>query len=224
MDVLICLMYHDSQENMVVTWDYQDLVKLLFAFVAGGLVGFEREFRDKAAGLRTLILICVGSAVFTILAVKLDTGNISANVINGVGFIGAGVIMRDWGRVTGLTTASTVWLTAALGMTIGGGQYGLAVAVFVAATVVLWFLPQVEDWICLFREERNYEIVCAASNDAEPALRADFQKNGLAVRSFQQRKVGDKLHFFWRAIGRRQAHEQVIRHLVASEAVTEFRV
>ncbi|OQA28204.1 MAG: putative Mg(2+) transport ATPase [Verrucomicrobia bacterium ADurb.Bin345] len=207
-----------------MAWDYQDLLKLLFAFVAGGLVGFEREFRDKAAGLRTLILISVGSAVFTSLAIKLDTGNIAANVINGVGFLGAGVIMRDWGRVTGLTTASTVWLTAALGMTIGGGQYGLAVAVLGATMAVLWFLPQIEVWICLFREERNYEIVCAATNDAEPALRADFQKNGLAVRGFQQRKVGDKLHFFWRASGPRKAHEQVIRQLVSSEAVSEFRV
>ena len=205
-------------------WDYQDLLNLLVAFVAGGLVGFEREFRDKAAGLRTLILICVGSTVFTILAVKLDIGNIAANIINGVGFIGAGVIMRDWGRVTGLTTASTVWLTAALGMAIGNSHYDLAVALLAVSTAVLWLLPHVERWICLYREERNYEIVCALSGDAESVLRAEFARHGLTVHGFQQKKANDTMRFFWRAAGPRKAHGQFIRYLVANKSIIEFNV
>ncbi|HPG00712.1 MAG TPA: MgtC/SapB family protein [Kiritimatiellia bacterium] len=209
---------------MAMTWDYQDLLKLLFAFLAGGLVGFEREFRDKAAGLRTLILICVGSAVFTILAVKLETGNIAANIINGVGFIGAGVIMRDSGRVTGLTTAASVWLTAALGMAIGNGSYDLSVALLAVAAAVLWLLPHVERWICLYREERNYEIVCALSSDAESVLRAEFARHGLTVHGFQQRKANDTMRFLWRAGGPRKAHAQFIQHLVSDNAIVEFNV
>ena len=105
----------------------EDIIKLLLAVLTGGLIGAEREFRDKAAGFRTIILICVGAALFTMFSLRLggdkDPVRIAASVVSGVGFLGAGAILRSDGRIVGLTTASTIWLAAALGMGIGGGQY-----------------------------------------------------------------------------------------------------
>jgi putative Mg2+ transporter-C (MgtC) family protein len=98
----------------------EDVVKIILAVAAGGLIGLEREFRDKAAGFRTLIFICMGAALFTIFSARLagtnDPTRIAANIVSGVGFLGAGVILREGGRVIGLTTAATIWLTAALGI------------------------------------------------------------------------------------------------------------
>jgi putative Mg2+ transporter-C (MgtC) family protein len=211
-----------------VVFEQDEILKIIFSLVAGGLVGFEREFHDKPAGLRTLMFICFGSTVFTILSVKLADGRdptrIAANIISGIGFLGAGVILRDRGRVVGLTTAATIWFTAALGMVIGGGYYVLAVKILIAALVVLWFFPIIERWISIVREERNYEIVCTLSSEREPQLRTEFQRFGLQVSSFQQRKLGDSLHFYWRVSGSRSNHEKLIQHLISNPAIKEFNV
>src|SRR5512145_1503350 len=104
----------------------ENLIKLSMAVVVGGILGAEREFRDKAAGFRTLILITVGSTLFTIFSLGMDPGftrtRIAANIVTGIGFLGAGAIIREHGRVGGLTTAATIWLSAALGMGIGAGE------------------------------------------------------------------------------------------------------
>lgn len=96
----------------------EDLIKLGVAILVGGIIGAEREFRDKAAGFRTLILITVGSTLFTIFSLRMDPGfaqtRIAANIVTGIGFLGAGAIIREHGRVGGLTTAATIWLSAAL--------------------------------------------------------------------------------------------------------------
>lgn len=103
---------------------FENLIKLGMAVLVGGIVGAEREYRDKAAGFRTIILITVGSAMFTIFSMSMDPGftRIAANIVTGIGFLGAGAIVREHGRVGGLTTAATIWLAAALGMGIAGGE------------------------------------------------------------------------------------------------------
>ena len=102
-------------------------LKLLTAVLVGGLIGIEREYSSKAAGFRSITLICIGSTLFTILSQHLGSnGNadrIAANIITGIGFIGAGVVFKDGFSVTGITTASSIWATAALGMAIGSGDY-----------------------------------------------------------------------------------------------------
>ncbi len=137
----------------------EDIVKILIAVIAGGLIGIEREFREKAAGFRTIILICVGATLFTLFSSKLalngDPGRIAANIVSGVGFLGAGVILRSGGQVVGLTTASTIWLTAAIGMGIGAGEYILIGIVVVLALMVLWLFPRIERWIDNLRIERS---------------------------------------------------------------------
>lgn len=144
----------------------EEVVKLLLALLVGGLVGIERDVRDKAAGFRTLIFICVGSTLFTIFSFQIsssgsggDSARIAASIVSGVGFLGAGVILRQQGRVRGLTIASTIWLVAALGMGIGAGQYRFTLIATAVILVVLWLFPLIERGLEGIQLLRNYELV-----------------------------------------------------------------
>ena len=120
-----------------------DVLAIVLAVVLGAAVGLERELSGKAAGLRTNILICLGAALFTLISRQMAEGNggsitrIAAQVVTGVGFLGAGAIIQDRGGVHGLTTAATIWLVASIGMACGAGLYHLAVVTTVAAILVL---------------------------------------------------------------------------------------
>ena len=110
--------------------DSEIITKLIISIVIGIILGGEREYRNKSAGLRTIVLICLGSTVFAILSHaigdQLGGSRIAANVVTGIGFLGAGAIMREGLTISGLTTASTIWVAAALGLAIGLGFYALA--------------------------------------------------------------------------------------------------
>jgi len=120
-----------------------DLLSILLAIILGAVIGLEREFSGKAAGLRTNVLICLGAAVFTIISKQMVTGTdgsvarIAAQIVTGVGFLGAGAIIQDRGGVHGLTTAATIWLVASIGMACGAGFYRLAVVAALIAILVL---------------------------------------------------------------------------------------
>jgi putative Mg2+ transporter-C (MgtC) family protein len=134
-------------------------VRLALAAVLGGAVGLEREFRHKPAGLRTNMLIAIGSALFSILSVDLGGGagspdRIAAQVVTGIGFLGAGAILRSGENIHGLTTAATIWVNAAIGMAAGLGSYTVAT---VAATItlgVLALMPIMEKVVDRRRGER----------------------------------------------------------------------
>lgn len=138
--------------------DTEVLRRLIVAAALGGLIGFEREWRQKSAGLRTNILIAVGSAVFTIMSVELADGvgadptRIAAQIVTGIGFLGAGAILRRERDVQGLTTAATVWVNAAVGVAAGGGRYHLAVIATMVTLAVLALLNPFEKIL-----ERRYK-------------------------------------------------------------------
>lgn len=122
--------------------DVELIQRLMLAALIGGLLGAEREMRRKSAGFRTNILIALGSAVFTIASVTLTQGTgdptrIAAQIVTGIGFLGAGTIVRNRDGVQGLTTAATVWVNAALGVAAGAGEYRLAM---IAGAIVLGVL------------------------------------------------------------------------------------
>jgi putative Mg2+ transporter-C (MgtC) family protein len=142
------------------------LAKLLLATLLGGAIGLERELAGKPAGLRTNILICVGAALFTQLSLDVakvgfspdgrpygDTGRIAAQIIAGVGFLGAGAIVHGGGAIVGLTTAATIWAVAAVGMAIGAGAYVDAVGSTALIVVVLVGLRPLE--AALLRKRRR---------------------------------------------------------------------
>jgi putative Mg2+ transporter-C (MgtC) family protein len=123
------------------------LAQLTLAVFLGGLIGFERELKGKPAGLRTNILICLGATLYTVLSLHLSEGRgdparVAAQILPGVGFIGAGTILHTRGSVTGLTSAATIWIVAAIGMALGSGAYVDAVgttALVVGVLVVLGY-------------------------------------------------------------------------------------
>jgi putative Mg2+ transporter-C (MgtC) family protein len=124
-------------------------LRLALAAGLGGAIGLEREYRQKPAGLRTNMLIALGSALFAILSVELGAGagspdRIAAQVVTGIGFLGAGAILRSGQNVHGLTTAATIWVNAAIGMAAGLGAYSVAAGGATLTLVVLALLPLIE--------------------------------------------------------------------------------
>ncbi len=138
-----------------------DILAVVLAAAFGSVIGIERELRRKAAGLRTNVLICVGAAVFTIISRKMggageqSVTRIAAQVVTGVGFLGAGAIVRDRAGVLGLTTAATIWLVASIGMACGAGFFKLASATTALAILVLIGLSKVETAIKRWRSKKQ---------------------------------------------------------------------
>jgi putative Mg2+ transporter-C (MgtC) family protein len=125
------------------------LLRLALAAALGGAIGLEREYHRKPAGLRTNMLIALGSALFSILSVELGAGagspdRIAAQVVTGIGFLGAGAILRSGENVHGLTTAATIWVNAAIGMAAGLGSYVVAAVAATLTLIVLVILPSIE--------------------------------------------------------------------------------
>jgi putative Mg2+ transporter-C (MgtC) family protein len=204
----------------------EDILKILLAVLAGGLIGAEREFRDKAAGFRTLIFICVGATVFTILSLKLgegvDPARIAAAIVSGIGFLGAGVILRDRGQIMGLTTASTIWLAAAMGMGIGGGYYILTGAAVLTVLVVLWFFPFIEFSIDNLRHTVKYEVTCAIDPEKPEQLMALIKELRLSVQSFKKTKSGKMMRLRWETRGSPKRHEKLMEALFADPEIQDF--
>jgi len=124
-------------------------LRLALAAGLGGAIGLEREYRRKPAGLRTNMLIALGSALFAILSVELGTAagtpdRVAAQVVSGIGFLGAGAILRSGGNITGLTTAATIWVNSAIGMAAGLGSFSVAAGGAALTLVVLALLPFME--------------------------------------------------------------------------------
>lgn len=128
----------------------QQLVSMLTATVLGALIGLEREVSKKPIGLRTNMLICLGASIFTIISIELGLSlggspeRMAANVVQGVGFLGAGAIMRDRGTIQGATTAATIWLVASLGVACGAGFFLVAIVGTVLTLFVLFALHPLE--------------------------------------------------------------------------------
>jgi putative Mg2+ transporter-C (MgtC) family protein len=134
-------------------------LRLALAAVLGGAIGLEREFRHKPAGLRTNMLIAIGSALFSILSVDLGAGagspdRIAAQVVTGIGFLGAGAILRSGENIHGLTTAATIWVNAAIGMAAGLGSYTVATVAAAITLGVLALMPVMEKVVDRRRGER----------------------------------------------------------------------
>lgn len=143
---------------------YEVILRLVLAIVVGGLVGYEREYKNRPAGFRTHILVCVGAAVTSMIqlnaiqetsnmifqqpaladALKADIGRLGAQVITGVGFLGAGTIIHEKGSVKGLTTAASIWVVACVGLAVGLGYYFLSVCATIGVFIVLVSLKQFE--------------------------------------------------------------------------------
>jgi len=205
----------------------EQILRLALAMLFGGLIGIEREFRDKAAGFRTVLFISLGAALFTIVSIGFfpdaDPARISAQIVTGVGFLGAGAILRDRGRVIGLTTAAIIWLAAAIGMAVGAGQYAMSAVATGLILLVLWFFPVLEAWIDNIREVRLYEVVCADTVKAHAEVERLFAASRMSLHGGKESKKDGHVICSWQAQGPPKSHHRLVESLIASKAVKEFR-
>jgi putative Mg2+ transporter-C (MgtC) family protein len=203
-----------------MTLELADVTKLLLSLLIGGMIGAEREYHDKAAGLRTLMFICAGAALFTLFSVKLggddnNAARIAAQIVSGIGFMGAGVIMRDDERITGITTAAMIWLVAALGMGVGSGYYVFSLCAAGTMLVAQFMFPTLEGWIDRLRNTRTYEVVCPLLPDLYAEVDALFTTSGLHVRSRQRLKADGDMVCIWHTHGSPKAHARLVDSLFA---------
>jgi len=202
-----------------------EVIHLLFALFVGGLIGYERELHYKAAGFRTMMLICVGSALFTMFSIRIggpsDPARIAAQIVTGVGFIGAGVILHEKGEVRGITTAASIWATAALGIGIGAG-YLLFAGI---ATAIMLFVASVLPWVerrIVRTVARAYTITTPVEPDRRPELEATFRRCGLQAHCDSQGKRDGVMQTVWHVTGPAQGQEQAVALLYADPTVLEF--
>ena len=203
-----------------------DLIKILLSLVVGGIIGIEREFRNKSAGFRTIILITMGSTLFTMLSYNIGFGiapeRIASNIVAGIGFLGAGVIFKSENRVNGLTTASAIWISAALGMGIGSGYYLISFIVTGLVLFVLYGFVLMEKYIDTVHQSRRYKIVCPYKHETLDRYETIFKEHHLKFHRIKQSKEGDLISGSWSVYGSSSNHEKLVSVLLQDERITEF--
>lgn len=202
----------------------EDMIRLVAALLMGGLIGAEREYHGKAAGFRTMIMICVGSTLFTMVSARIGGSGdrIAANIVNGIGFLGAGIIFREDNRVKGLTTAATVWAVSALGMCVGSGQYDIALTGFAFIIGSLLLLTGLSKQISRLNQTRNYKIVTVFRNKTLNQYEKFFAECGLSPTRSRQQRTGTEISGYWRVDGSEKNHEKCIKRLLQDPEVKEF--
>ncbi|MFZ0211229.1 MAG: MgtC/SapB family protein [Candidatus Acidiferrales bacterium] len=170
--------------------------RLLLAATLGGLVGLERELRHKAAGLRTSMLICMGACFFMIISFTAavhpedDHTRIAAQIIAGIGFLGAGVILRERGNVVGLTTAATVWAEAAVGMGVGIGMYLTSIFATALILVALIALGWGERHLGIKVRLTTFRVTGAHGDPVARRVRQVFQELKVPIQHSEMRRMG----------------------------------
>ena len=208
----------------------EDILKLLLAMALGGMLGAERELRDKDAGLRTLMFISTGATIFTIISLRMsqlgaigDPARVAAQIVSGIGFLGAGVILREHGQIRGLTTAATIWLAAALGMGVGLGQYLISTLAAVIIMLTLLVFPHLEAQIGKLSRSITYQVTASASHEKFEALSMLFKQAGLNIHSSKRDRSGTDMLCTWVASGRPKNHQKVVDLLFDDPEIKEIK-
>lgn len=187
-----------------LSWE-EALLRVVLAAVLGGAIGIEREIREREAGLRTHMLVAIGSALFTLVSafgfhdffvrggnvVRSDPTRIAAQIVTGIGFLGAGAIIRQGLSVRGLTTAATLWVVAAIGLATGAGYYSGAVITTVVVLISLWPLRIVAHRFLERPHEQHLSVELGREGSVAPLLAA-LESLGIRIESFDLTEQGDR--------------------------------
>ncbi|MDQ3550104.1 MAG: MgtC/SapB family protein [Bacteroidota bacterium] len=201
------------------------LFRLFFVIVIGGLIGFEREYRSKSAGFRTIILICLGSFLFTTFSISISgstNDRIASNIVTGIGFLGAGVIFTANNKVNGLTTAATIWIAAALGMGIANGNYLLVLLSTFLVLIFLYIFTFLENWIDKINLSRVYKIVVPYKAEALRNFENLFRVYKLRYKIDKQIKNEHYISGSWLVTGSAKAHAGFIDKILNDSTIKEF--
>ena len=213
---------------------FESVFRLALAAVLGGVIGFDRETRGKPAGFRTNILICVGAALLMELSIEVarrwveeygtvaDPERIAAQIVSGIGFLGAGTIIQSRTGVRGLTTAAGLWVVAAIGMAVGGRQYLLAVTTAVGVMITLAVLGKLEAWLEHRSVQERWLRVAYRPGVAEPWREVEkmLREKGARIRALDIERTRDGIRSAFRAEARGDDWERVLQAVIAQEFVT----
>ncbi|WP_263368206.1 MgtC/SapB family protein [Edaphobacter bradus] len=197
--------------------------RLLTACALGGVIGLERELRHKASGLRTNMLLCLGCAFFTMLSVVLagdtnpDKGRVASNIVQGIGFLGAGLILHTRDRVVGLTSAATVFVIASIGMACGAGLYIPAVVATLIALVALALVGSVETRVGWKRHSMLYEVRGIDQNEMFASILRVLDRLGLRLNIVDRDKVGETQRVSFMVAASAKVHKRLLAELQADD-------
>lgn len=199
--------------------------KFLMATLLCGLIGAEREFRSKQAGLKTMIMIGLGSTLFTILSIKIGVTShdrIASNIVTGIGFLGAGVIFKEDNQVKGLTTACVIWIVAAIGMAIGSGYYEQAIGVTLVVLLALLIFPYLEEIAERRFTKRIYRIVKRYEGESLEKYEQDIKTSKLKLSRGKQELANGIISGTWIAIGSPKNHKSFVDRMLRDEKIIAF--
>ncbi len=207
---------------------FDNSVKLLISAALGAAIGAEREYKGRNIGFRTIILITLGSTFFTILSFilgeKNDPSRIASNIVTGVGFLGAGAIFRDGASVKGVTTASIIWISAAIGMACGIGQYEFAFLVTFTVLFILLGFAGVQKFIDRYNKEVIYKITLSNNLDLKSELEKQIALNNLKFEWLRQTKLDNQLIIEYEIRGSDKNHEQFVKYLSLNDSILQYQV
>jgi len=205
---------------------FEEAAQVSVAFIIGAIIGLEREFRSKPAGFRTMILISVGSCLYTILSKESNSTSpdrIASNIVTGIGFIGAGVIFKEGISVNGLTTAALIWITAALGMSIGYHNYPLAIVVTIMVVIALFVLEPVQRFINNLHKVKDYRIrTIELGNDFKTEMENFFKINDVMFRCMKLVKEENDAVYSYRISAPHRNYDAVNNFLLTHKDVRSF--
>jgi putative Mg2+ transporter-C (MgtC) family protein len=199
--------------------------KFLMATLLCGLIGAEREFRSKQAGLKTMIMIGLGSTLFTILSIKIGLSShdrIASNIVTGIGFLGAGVIFKEDNQVKGLTTACVIWIVAAIGMAIGSGYFEQAIGVTLVVLVALFTFPFLEEMVEQRFTKRVYRIVKRFENESLEKYEEDIKTSKLKLTRGKQELANGIISGTWIAVGSPKNHKRFVDRMLQDRNIIAF--
>ena len=166
----------------------EQVIQIFAALLAGAMLGLEREYHSKPAGFRTMILICVSSCLFSILSVSIGSSDrIASNIVTGIGFIGAGVVFKEGATVKGITSAAIIWMSAAIGMSIGLRHYVLSAVVLLLVLLVMIALSKFERLFDQLHQMKTYEIHFTSTNYSIEELEKEMKNINI---DFVRNKTG----------------------------------
>lgn len=204
---------------------YENIAKLCASLVAGAIIGAEREYKSKNAGFRTMILVTLGSTLFTIVSEIVAKGkdfHVVGNIVVGIGFLGAGAIYKEGTSPRGLTTAVTIWVSAAIGMAIGEGQYEFAVVVITFVMIVLLGFPYLQKFIDMYNSERIYKVTVYCNTLNIKELARIFTACKLRGKAISQVKKHDMVTLTFAVSGSTEGHVLLIQNLHENKHIIEF--
>jgi len=199
--------------------------KFLLVTLLCGLIGLEREFRGKQAGLKTMIMIGLGATVFTILSIKIgptSQDRIASNIVTGIGFLGAGVIFKEDNQVKGLTTACVIWIVAAIGMAIGAGYYEQGIGVTVVVLLALLIFPFVENFVDRRYTKRVYRLVKKYENESLDTYEEYIRTSKLKLHRGKQQLSNGIISGTWTAVGSPRNHQKFVDRMLQDTKIIAF--